>query len=141
MKDIRSVVDKQVDILAKGYASILKKHKMIGQVGTLGLSDKIMQALAIGKNSIEIEQIIETFFDERIGDFDKRAGEIAVKEGKSAKHRAVMEDLRGLRGKIDKTCAEAITGDKAVRENMQYLGIAENGTLISPELVNRGNIS
>lgn len=141
MQDIRSVVDKQVDILAKGYASILKKHKMIGQVGTLGLSDKIMQALAAGKNSIEIEQIIETFFDERIGDFDKRAGEIAVKEGKSARHRAVMEDLRGLRGKIDKTCAEAIAGDKAVRENMQYLGIAENGTLISPELVNRGNIS
>lgn len=141
MRDIKSVVDKQVDVLAKGYTDILRKHRMIGQVGTLGLSDKIMQALATGKNSIEIEQIIETFFDERIGDFDKRAGEIAVKEGKSAKHRAVMEDLRGLRGKIDKTCAEAIIGDKAVKENMQYLGIAEKGTLVSPELVNKGNIS
>lgn len=141
MRDIKSVVDKQVDVLAKGYTDILRKHRMIGQVGTLGLSDKIMQALAAGKNSIEIEQIIETFFDERIGDFDKRAGEIAVKEGKSAKHRAVMEDLRGLRGKIDKTCAEAIIGDKAVKENMQYLGIAEKGTLVSPELVNKGNIS
>lgn len=141
MGNIKSVIDKQVDILAKGYTSILRKHKMIGQVGTIGLSDKIMQALAIGKNSIEIEEIIETFFDERIGEFDKRAGEIAAKEGKSAKHRMVMEDLRGLRGKFDKTCAVAIMEDKTVKENIQFLGIAEKGTLISPELVNKDNIS
>lgn len=141
MKDIKSVVDKQVDVLAKRYESILRKNKMIGQVGTLGLSDKIMQAIAAGRDSAEITEIIETFFDERIEDFDKRAGEIAEKEGKSAKHTKVMEDLRGLRGKNDKLCAQAIVGDKAVRENMQYLEIAEKGTLISPELVNKNNVS
>lgn len=141
MQNLKNVIDKQVDILAKDYESILRKHKMIGQVGTFGLSDKIMQGLATGKNPAGIAEIIEIFFDERIEDFDKRAGEIAAKEGKSAKHRMVMEDLRGLRGKIDKSCAEAIVGDKSVKESMQYLGIAEKGTLISPELVNRGNIS
>lgn len=141
MQDLKSVVDKQIDTLAKKYADILKKHKMIARVNTLGLSDEIVQALAMGKSSVDIEDIINTFFDKRIEKFDKIHGEEALRKGKTAEHRMAMEDLRGLRGKIDKTCAKTITENKTVKESLQYLGFAEGGVLISPELVNKNNIS
>lgn len=100
-----------------------------------------MKAITAGKNSSEIEGIIKAFFDERIEQFDKRAGEIAVKEGKTVKHRKVIEELRGLGGKFNRSCAEAIVNHKGVSEYLKYLDIAEKGTLISPQLVSKANIS
>lgn len=141
MQNLKNIVDKQIDTLAKKYADILKKHRMIARVNTLGLSDEIVQALAMGKSSVDIEDIINTFFDERIEKFDKTHGEEALKVGRTAEHRMAMEDLRGLRGKIDKTCAKTITENKTVKESLQCLGFAEGGVLISPELVNKNNIS
>lgn len=100
-----------------------------------------MEALKGGKNSTEIEGIIKSFFDERIEAFDKNAGEIAVKEGKTEKHKRVVEELRGLHGKFDRSCAEAIFKNATVREFLQYRDSVEKGTLISPELVSKDNIS
>ena len=100
-----------------------------------------MKAIAVGKNSTEIEEIIKAFFDERIQAFDKNAGDIAVKEGKTEKHKRVMEDLIGLHGKFDRSCAEAIFNNATVREFLQYRDSVEKGTMISPELVSKDNIS
>ena len=100
-----------------------------------------MEAIAVGKNSTEIEEIIKAFFDERIQAFDKKAGDIAVKEGKTEKHKRVMEDLIGLHGKFDRSCAEAIFNNATVREFLQYRDSVEKGTMISPELVSKDNIS
>lgn len=138
MQNLKSVIDKQVDALAKDYAKILQKYDMNTNVNTLGLSNKIMQALAMGEN---VEEVIKTFFDERIEEFDRRAGEVAVKEGKTAKHIKVMADLKGLRGKFDRERAEAIMKDKTVKENQQCLKFAEDGILILPEQINEDNIS
>lgn len=141
MDNKKVVVDKMIDILAKQYREVLRKYGMQGNVDVTQLSSKIINSLEEGKNVTQIQSEITNFFSERIEKFDKEAGEIAIKEGKSLKHKKLMEDLRGLSGKFDKECAEAIIKFTAEKEKSQYLDIAEKGILISPELTNGDNIS
>ena len=136
----KAVVDKMIDILAKQYREVLRKYEMNGNIDITELSNKIMASLEKGNGVAEIQNTITNFFDERIESFDKRAGEIAAREGKATKHKKIMEDLKGLRGKFDKSCAEAIVKHTTEKENSQYLDIAEKGVLISPDLINKNSV-
>lgn len=136
----KAVVDKMIDILAKQYREVLRKYEMNGNIDITELSNKIMASLEKGNGVAEIQNTITNFFDERIESFDKRAGEIAAREGKATKHKKIMEDLKGLRGKFDKSCAEAIVKHTTEKENSQYLDIAEKGVLISPYLINKNSV-
>ena len=136
----KAVVDKMIDILAKQYREVLRKYEMNGNIDITELSNKIMASLEKGNGVAEIQNTITNFFDERIESFDKRAGEIAAREGKSTKHKKIMEDLKGLSGKFDKSCAEAIVKHTTEKENSQYLDIAEKGVLISPDLINKNSV-
>jgi hypothetical protein len=136
----KAVVDKMIDILAQQYREVLRKYEMNGNIDITELSNKIMDSLEKGNGVAEIQNTITNFFDERIESFDKRAGEIAAREGKATKHKKIMEDLKGLRGKFDKSCAEAIVKHTTEKENSQYLDIAEKGVLISPDLINKNSV-
>ena len=136
----KAVVDKMIDILAKQYREVLRKYGMSENIDITELSNKIMASLEKGNGVAEIQNTITNFFDERIESFDKRAGEIAAKEGKSTKHKKIMEDLKELSGKFDKSCAEAIVKNTTEKENSQYLDIAEKGVLISPDLINKNSV-
>ena len=140
MGNNKAVVDKMIDILAKQYREVLRKYEMNGNIDITELSNKIMASLEKGNGVAEIQNTITNFFDERIESFDKRAGEIAAREGKATKHKKIMEDLKGLRGKFDKSCAEAIVKHTTEKENSQYLDIAEKGVLISPDLINKNSV-
>lgn len=140
MGNNKAVVDKMIDILAKQYREVLRKYEMNGNIDITELSNKIMASLEKGNGVAEIQNTITNFFDERIESFDKRAGEIAAREGKATKHKKIMEDLKGLRGKFDKSCAEAIVKHTTEKENSQYLDIAEKGVLISPYLINKNSV-
>lgn len=140
MGNNKAVVDKMIDILAKQYREVLRKYGMSENIDITELSNKIMASLEKGNGVAEIQNTITNFFDERIESFDKRAGEIAAKEGKSTKHKKIMEDLKGLSGKFDKSCAEAIVKNTTEKENSQYLDIAEKGVLISPDLINKNSV-
>lgn len=140
MGNNKAVVDKMIDILAQQYREVLRKYEMNGNIDITELSNKIMDSLEKGNGVAEIQNTITNFFDERIESFDKRAGEIAAREGKATKHKKIMEDLKGLRGKFDKSCAEAIVKHTTEKENSQYLDIAEKGVLISPDLINKNSV-
>lgn len=140
MDNNKAVVDKMIDILAKQYREVLRKYGMSENIDITELSNKIMASLEKGNGVAEIQNTITNFFDERIESFDKRAGEIAAKEGKSTKHKKIMEDLKELSGKFDKSCAEAIVKNTTEKENSQYLDIAEKGVLISPDLINKNSV-
>lgn len=140
MGNNKAVVDKMIDILAQQYREVLRKYEMNGNIDITELSNKIMASLEKGNGVAEIQNTITNFFDERIESFDKRAGEIAAREGKATKHKKIMEDLKGLRGKFDKSCAEAIVKHTTEKENSQYLDIAEKGVLISPDLINKNSV-
>ena len=140
MGNNKAVVDKMIDILAKQYREVLRKYEMNGNIDITELSNKIMASLEKGNGVAEIQNTITNFFDERIESFDKRAGEIAAREGKATKHKKIMEDLKGLRGKFDKSCAEAIVKHTTEKENSQYMDIAEKGVLISPDLINKNSV-
>lgn len=141
MDNKKVVVDKMIDILARQYRKVLRKYEMQGNVDVTELSSKIINSLEEGKDVTQIQSEITNFFGERIEEFNRKAGEIAIKEGKSLKHKKLMEDLRGLSGKFDKECAEAIIKFTTEKEKSQYLDIAEKGILVSPELTNKDNIS
>ena len=140
MGNNKAVVDKMIDILAKQYREVLRKYGMNENIDITELSNKIMASLEKGNGVAEIQNTITNFFDERIESFDKRAGEIAAREGKATKHKKIMEDLKGLRGKFDKSCAEAIVKHTTEKENSQYMDIAEKGVLISPDLINKNSV-
>lgn len=140
MNSNKAIVDRMIDILAKQYREVLRKYEMNGNIDITGLSDKVMASLENGNGVAEIQKAITDFFDERIENFDKKAGQIAERTGRSTKHERLMEDLKGLSGKLDKSCAEAIVKYTTEKENSKYLDIAEKGVLISPNLINKDSV-
>lgn len=111
----RAIVDKAVDILSDLYKKVLRQHNLSGNVDFSGLSEQIMAALEQGSTD-KIESIISKFVDNKIRNYDKVAGELAIKANKASNHRKTVDDLIGFSKKWNSQCAEAIARNVTIEK-------------------------
>ena len=103
----KAIVDKAVSILSGLYKGVLKQHHLNGNVDFSGLSEQIMLAVQQGETD-RIESIINKFVDGKIRNYDKVAGDLAIKADRAANHRRTVDDLIGSIPKQQGSIEDAI---------------------------------
>lgn len=106
----KAIVDKAVSILSGLYKGVLKQHHLNGNVDFSGLSEQIMLAVQQGETD-RIESIINKFVDGKIRNYDKVAGDLAIKADRAANHRRTVDDLIGFSRTWNSQCATAIANN------------------------------
>ena len=104
------IVDKSIDILATLYQRLFQKHGLNASIDFSGLSEQIMNALNNG-STVQIQSVINDFIDDKIQNYNLKAGEKAQKAAQLHRHRETMKDLLDFSKTYNKACAEAISNN------------------------------
>ena len=132
----KAIVDKAVSILSGLYKGVLRQHHLNGSVDFSGLSEQIMLAIQQGETG-RIESIINSFVDGKIRNYDKVAGELAIKADKAANHRRTVDGLIGFSKTWNKQCATAIANNVTIEKQQTEKNAFRESLTISQEVPSR----